>query len=76
MYKPHAAAGSGVCLCFELVFAPFLHIIGWLLINQSGALIICLLLWAGVRPFPTDTPPNPMCKFCHFEAFSEGFWGT
>ena len=45
MYKPHAAAGSGVCLCFELVFAPFLHIIGWLLINQSGALIICLFVY-------------------------------
>ena len=45
MYKPHAAAGSGVCLCFELVFAPFLHIIGWLFINQSGALIICLFVY-------------------------------
>ena len=45
MYKPHAAAGSRVCLCCELVFAPFLHIIGWLLINQSGALIICLFVY-------------------------------
>ena len=45
MYKPHAGVGSSVCLCFELVFAPFLHIIGWLLINQSGTLIICLFVY-------------------------------
>ena len=76
MYKPHAAAGSGVCLCFELVFAPFLHIIGWLLINQSGALIICLFVYCcGLvfAPFLLILPQIQCANFAILKHFQRGF---
>ena len=75
MYKPHAAAGSGVCLCFELVFAPFLHIIGWLF-NQSGALIICLFVYCcGLvfAPFLLILPQIQCANFAILKHFQRGF---
>ena len=74
MYKPHAAAGSGVCLCFELVFAPFLHIIGRL--YQSGALIICLFVYCcGLvfAPFLLILPQIQCANFAILKHFQRGF---
>ena len=68
MYKPHAAAGSGVCLCFELVFAPFLHII--------GALIICLFVYCcGLvfAPFLLILPQIQCANFAILKHFQRGF---
>ena len=76
VYKPHAAAGSGVCLCFELVFAPFLHIIGWLLINQSGALIICLFVYCCGLVFASFLLILPQIQCAKFLPFWSIFRGV